>query len=352
MDTPRVWFPAIRAGSGADVFTQRLADGLNRQGVRAEITWLPHRAEYAPWTVPIPKPPRWANVVHVNTWLHNRFIPRNLPVMATVHHIVHDPALLPYKSPAQRLYHAAWIRRIEAAVLERAQVVTAVSAFTAGQVRRVFGLQNVQVIHNWVDTDRFRPGPERAQHSPFRLLFVGNWNRRKGADLLPLIMQKLGPAFDLWTTAGLRGRRVKEHLPANIHFLGRVGSTEELVQLYQDCDALLFPSRLEGFGLVALEAQACGLPVIATNGSSIPEVVKDGVTGILCSLDDIGCFVTAIERVARDAQLRAQLQCGARKYVIDKFSHDSTVPQYIECYRGALSGHVIREIAKKPNANC
>ncbi|MGK2941278.1 MAG: glycosyltransferase family 4 protein [Immundisolibacter sp.] len=188
-------------------------------------------------------------------------------------------------------------------------------------------------------------------HKPFRLLFAGNWNRRKGADLLPVIMQKLEPAFDLWTTAGLRGRHIKEHLPANIHFLGRVGSTEELVRLYQDCDALLFPSRLEGFGLVALEAQACGLPVIATNGSSIPEVVKDGTTGVLCPLDDIGCFVAAIEKVARDAELRAQLQYGAHKYVIDQFDQNSTVPRYIKCYARTLAARVAQDTAEIPNAN-
>ncbi len=351
MDTPRVWFPAIRAGSGADVFTQRLADGLNRQGVRAEITWLPHHAEYAPWTVPIPKPPRWANVVHVNTWLHRRFIPDALPVVATIHHVVHDPAFAPYRTRAQALYHATWIKRIETAVLKRADTVIADSAYTASQVRAIFGREDVPVIPIGIDTQTFRPGSVRAPHKPFRLLFVGNWSSRKGADLLPAIMKRLGPTFELWTTAGLRGGHATRGLPENVHFLGRVGSTEELVQLYQDCDALLFPSRLEGFGLVALEAQACGLPVLATNGSSIPEVVKDGVTGILCPLDDIGCFVAAIERVARDAQLRAQLQYGAHKVVIDQFDQNSTIPRYIECYARTLAAQVAQGTAAIPNAN-
>src|SRR5690606_37416690 len=65
---PAVWFPTIQAGTGTDVFTQRLCDGLNARGVRAQITWLPHRAEYVHWTVPAPPPPAWANVVHANSW--------------------------------------------------------------------------------------------------------------------------------------------------------------------------------------------------------------------------------------------------------------------------------------------
>lgn len=48
-----VWFLTVRAHTGADIFTERLAEGLQKKGIRAEITWLPHRAEYLPWTVPM-----------------------------------------------------------------------------------------------------------------------------------------------------------------------------------------------------------------------------------------------------------------------------------------------------------
>ncbi|CAL1240217.1 hypothetical protein [Candidatus Methylocalor cossyra] len=68
-DLPKIWFPAIRAGSGADVYTLRLSEALNKRGIRTEISWLPLRAEYAPWSVPAPEPPAWANVAHINSWL-------------------------------------------------------------------------------------------------------------------------------------------------------------------------------------------------------------------------------------------------------------------------------------------
>lgn len=282
------------------MFTQRLADALNAQGVRAEITWLPHRAEYAPWSVAVPQPPAWANVVHVNTWLHPRFIPRALPLVATMHHVVHDPAFAPHRTRAQALYHRLWIRRLEAAVLRRADAVSAVSAYTAAQVREIFGRADVVVIPNGVDTNVFHPGPDRPLHRPFRLLFVGNWSRRKGADLLPRIMRALGPGFELWVAGGMRGSSPNEVLCSNIRFLGHIASTHELVRTYQDADALLFPSRLEGFGLAALEAQACGLPVIATCGSALPEVVEAGETGVLCPLGDVGAFVQACRSLAEN----------------------------------------------------
>lgn len=93
-----IWFLTVRTGTGTDVFTERLVEGLRKRGIRAEITWLPLRAEYLPWTIAIPKPPKWATLVHVNTWLHHRFLPKSLPVnVATLHHSVHDPKLQPYK---------------------------------------------------------------------------------------------------------------------------------------------------------------------------------------------------------------------------------------------------------------
>ena len=331
MNNPRVWFPAIRAGSGADVFTQRLAHALNAQGVRAEITWLPHHAEFAPWSVPIPKPPAWANIVHVNTWLHPRFIPRQLPAVATVHHLVHTPAFAPYKTLAQTLYHRFWIKPIETAVLRRADAVASDSHYTAKEVRAQFGRNDVTVIPIGIDTSVFHPGPDRPPHQPFRLLFVGNWSQRKGADLLAPIMRTLGPSYELWVTNGLRDWRNKTPLPPNIRFLGRVPTTEALVQVYQDADALLFPSRLEGFGLVALEAQACGLPVISTNTTALPEVLSEA-TALLCAPNSVSSFVEACSVLRDNVALWRQMRTAGPERAQRHFTFASTVRNYQEIY--------------------
>ncbi len=335
MTTPKVWFPAIRCGSGADVFTERLCHALNAQGIRAEITWLPHRAEYAPWTVPVPAPPDWANVVHINSWLPQRFLPPKLPVIVTVHSCVHDSALRPYKSRLQALYHQHWIYAIEAANIQRARAVVAVSHYTAAQVRAHFGTHDITVIHNGIDCQTFTPTTRTTPHRPFRLLYVGNWSVRKGVDLLAPIMERLGGDFMLHYTADRNSGHERFRLPANSVCLGRLKGGD-LVRAYQEADALLFPSRLEGLPLVPLEAMACGLPVIATKGTSIEEVVAHGKTGILCPRNDIHAFADAARCMAIDRQLHLEYGREARRDVMARFQDSMMVDAYVRAYRGLL----------------
>jgi glycosyltransferase involved in cell wall biosynthesis len=331
MTEPAVWFPAIRCGSGADVFTERLCRALNDQGIRAEITWLPHRAEYAPWSVPVPKPPAWANVVHINSWLPPRFVPAGIPVVATVHSSVHDPALLPYKSRLQALYHKHWIHPIEAANLKRADCVIAVSHYTAAQVETSFGVHDIQVIHNGIDCHMFTPSTRNAPNRPFRLLYVGNWSARKGVDLLAPIMERLGDDFILQYTADRNGAHRCFRLPSNSVCLGRL-TGKSLVRAYQEADALLFPSRLEGLPLVPLEAMACGLPVIACKTSSLPEVVEDKVTGFLCIPNKTEDFVDACQHLRTDQDFWRRMRQIARIKAFSSFNESTFVMRYLQLY--------------------
>lgn len=335
---PAIWFPTICAGSGADVFTQRLVEGLCKKGLRAEITWLPHRAEYAPWAVSSPRPPAWANIVHVNTWLHRRFLPKTLPVVATMHHCVHDKSLRPYKSRGQAIYHRLWIKPLEKTVLNRAKKIVAVSRYTAEQTQSTFSIPEIRVVHNGIDLDsEFKPAPYRQMHHPFRLLYVGNWSARKGVDLLKPIMQILGPKYELRFTADHKELPRSISLPKNMHRIDRPPTALALAEIYRGADALLFPSRLEGFGLVALEAQTCGVPVIATHGSALPEVVEDGVTGLLCPQDGIHAFAEAIQRLSKDRSIWEQMGQAAIDRVEKAFNIEDMVDHYLDIYREVLS---------------
>lgn len=324
----KVWFPAIRAGTGIDVFTERLSEGLRGLGVRTEVTWLPRRAEYLPWSVPVPSTPSGVSIVHVNTWLHRRFIPRKLPVVATMHLCVHDAALAPYKSGLQSWYHRRWIAGLEAAVLHRADRIVAVSRYTADRTQEAFGLRDIGVIHNGVDPGFFAPTARTEPHRPFRLLYIGSWSRRKGVDLLDPIMRRLGDDFELRYTGEEAG------LPDNCIGLGHLDRAGVRTAL-QDADALIFPTRLEGFGLVAAEAMACGLPVVATRGSSLPEIVADGAVGFLCEQDDVDGFVQAIRTLSmsgcwRDFGARALADCRER------FDERAMVDAYLDLYKDVL----------------
>lgn len=326
-----IWFPTVRCGTGADVFTETLVQGLQQRGIRAEITWLPHRAEYAPWTVPVPKPPTWANVVHINTWLHPRFIPRQLPVVATLHHSIHALELRPYKGWLRASYHRVWIRNVERAVMHRADKVIAVSQFAADSARAHVLDRPMQVIHNGVDIARFRPPAERQLHHPLRLLYVGSWMTRKGVDLLAPIMRELGDDFVLHYTGGRAAEKDKTGMSTNMRDLGRL-SGDTVIAAMQEADALLFPSRSEGLPLSVLEAMACGLPVIATRGSSLVEVVKDGVTGHLCVQENTLAFVRAAQALADNPGQWLHMSTMASSAVASEFSLSAMVEAYVDTY--------------------
>ena len=334
---PAIWFPAVRTGTGTDVFTETLVAELQKRGLRAQITWLPLRAEYAPWTVAIPKPPEWANVAHVNTWLNPRFMPKRLPIVATIHHSVHHPDLRPYKGLARAAYHRWWIAPNERRVLHRTHQIIAVSQFVAETARKTLLNVPMKVIYNGVDTNRYRPGNrQRAADDPFRLLYLGSWIARKGVDLLAPIMRELGDGFELRYTGGSEAAKDRAAMPSNMHDLGHLQGADAVLNAMQNADALLFPSRNEGFGLVVIEAMANGLAVIATNGSALIETVKNGETGMLCRQDDVQQFVHACRTLAENRNLHGSMSKAARACAFANFSIDRMVDMYRAIYEKCI----------------
>ena len=334
-----VWLPALRVGSGTDIFTERLAAGLKKKGVGVRVQWFPASWEYLPIRRRV-MPPRECTVLHANSW-HAEIFGGALPRISTVHLCVHDPLAARFRSPAQALYHRYWIRRREAAALRRSSLVTAVSHYTLAASVRAFGTSleaRSRVVHNWVDTNRFAPVPrsERRRQDPFRLLFVGNPLARKGFDLLPDLMRRLGPAFELRYTLGRSTQLRRDELPANMHPMDRIDDECTMAELYRGCDALLFPSRLEGFGYAALEAQACGLPVLAFAASALPEIVVHDETGLLVALDDLNGLERACRRLASEPDLLARLSAAARRRVLSHFAESPLIDRYIDVYEAAL----------------
>lgn len=336
--SPAIWFPTIRTNTGTDVFTERLVRGLNERGIKADVSWLPLRAEYAPWTVPAPTQPEWASVVHVNTWLHPRFIP-DLPVVATLHHAVHHPDDLSYKGCLRATYHKHWIARIERRVMCRATKVITVSQFVADSAKQALVDVPMHVIYNGVDTNVFKPSKQEPRlNKPFRLLYVGSWLARKGVDLMAPIMRELGNGFELRYTGGPAAERDKLNMPLNMYDIGRLQGDEAVAVAMQEADALLFPSRSEGFGLVAAEAMACGLPVIANNCSSVKEVVDHGVTGLLSPANDVVAMINTIKTLANDTQRRQLMSAMGPQVALKRFSIEQMVTSYIKHYESIRHG--------------
>lgn len=182
-------------------------------------------------------------------------------------------------------------------------------------------------------TSRHSPPPSSRDYSgPLRLLYVGSNARRKGIDLLPAIMRELEGVATL-TVAGTA--ELGTDLPKNIRIAGRL-TEGALAETYARAHALLFPSRLEGFGLAAAEAMACGLPVITTRCSALPEVVQDGTTGFLCPINDVHSFAIAAKRLAEDRELLRTMSGQARRHAVANFSIENMINAYIDAYSRCL----------------
>lgn len=329
----KIWLPTIQGGSGTDVFTRRLSHALERRGVESEITWFPPSFQLAPNLLRFVPPPRGTTVTHANSWNGFAFARKGIPLVVTEHLNVLDPSYRPYKSLVQRIYHESFIRRFVLASFRMASAITAVSQFTASSLRAVWPGRSARAIHNWIDVRTFTPRNQEGHRGqrPFRLLFVGNLSRRKGADLLAPIMSEMGPHFQLCFTAGLRQSKPIP-MERNMIPIGRITEESVLVGAYQECDAVLVPSRFEGFGLSALEGMACGKPVIASRSSSLPEVVEDGVTGILCPIGDVAAFAAACRRLAENPDLLHKYGEAARRRAEELFSEEVILPQYVALY--------------------
>jgi glycosyltransferase involved in cell wall biosynthesis len=109
------------------------------------------------------------------------------------------------------------------------------------------------------------------------------------------------------------------HLPQRVRFVGRI-ARNDMYRYYSAGDLFVFPGIRESLGMVYLEAQACGLPVVAFENAGVPEAVQDGKTGLLVPMYANGLFADAIERLVKDADLRRKMGQAAQAYV--RQNHD------------------------------
>jgi glycosyltransferase involved in cell wall biosynthesis len=312
MDRLTIWLPLIRTGTGAEVWTRRLASGLAARGHRAVLTEAAHAFQYAPWLAPMRMPPG-TDVIVANSWNAAVFARRDVPLVPVFHLATHDPAFQPFKSTAQAAFHRRFVLPMERAGLRRAARAVSVSPRTMDSVRSTVGEAAHVAVLNGIDTGFFTPGPDRSAPSvPFRLLFAGTPSRRKGFDVVAESLRLLGNAAELTVAGGLPKPGLPEP-PAR--YVGRLDRAT-LRDAYRAADLLFFPSRLEGFGLVAAEAMACGLPVICTEGTAVAEIVPIPEAGLACAPGDAAAFAAAIRGLAADPARLAGMRAAARAHAV------------------------------------
>jgi glycosyltransferase involved in cell wall biosynthesis len=205
----------------------------------------------------------------------------------------------------------------------------AVSEYTARQVRAALPGVEVRVIRNGVRVDRFRaPAPAPHKLGP-TILATGGVKRRKGTHLLVEAMTAVREQIrdaQLVITGNqdppylteVEAQIARLGLADCVHILGMIDE-DALRGWYQHADLFALPSltvggKFEGFGLVFLEASACGLPVVGAQGSGVAEAVIDGKTGLLIPQDDADALASALIRLLADETLRQELGTAGRAY--------------------------------------
>ncbi|OFW75154.1 MAG: N-acetyl-alpha-D-glucosaminyl L-malate synthase BshA [Alicyclobacillus sp. RIFOXYA1_FULL_53_8] len=232
--------------------------------------------------------------------------------------------------------------------IEKSDAITAVSTDLAEQTKDLFQThRSIESIYNFIDTDVFRPihdSPLRgcfAQTEEKILLHISNFRKVKRItdliDVFARIQERVscklllvgeGPEL-----ASARERIRLLNLADKVRFLG---NQDEVASLFAAADLFLLPSEKESFGLVALEAMACGVPVIATRAGGIPEVVVDGETGYLSNVGDTEKMAADAVTLLKDAQLHRQFSQAARDRAETVFSVHDKIREYEDLYQRVI----------------
>lgn len=319
-------------GSGAHVvhsLLERHIPGYRVAGYNPYWTLLP-------FLLPMTASIKGADLIHTASDYAGFFNRKSTPLVITFHNYVLDRWMKPYCSVAQKIHYATNLRLFTRLALQKAHIITAVSHFTASLVKKDLNISRpVKVIYNGVDVNQFTPAyPSRSASNDFRVLFSGNLNMRKGAYWLPSIAQYLGKNNRIYYTQGLRGRK---RLISNSK-LQPIGPVpfEDMAGCYRQMDILVFPSVREGFGMAIAEAMSCGLPVVASNCSAIPELIDDGKGGFLCPVGDVKAFAEKINFLADSPTLRREMGEYNRAKVEKLFTLDRMVKEYQDLFKEVL----------------
>jgi L-malate glycosyltransferase len=230
--------------------------------------------------------------------------------------------------------------------IAQSDAVTAISRYLADETCRTFGNCGVEVIPNFINAEEYRRRANEELRSNLApageklLIHVSNFRpvkritdcihtlariRRERSDLpVRLIMCGDGPerlgAEDLARDYGLNN---------DVLFVGQVPNIADYLSV---ADLLLLPSETESFGLAALEAMACQVPVIATRTGGLPEVILHGETGYLVDLGDTRTMADCAIAIISNDRKRREMGERGRAWAIEQFNTDRVIPQYERLY--------------------
>lgn len=234
--------------------------------------------------------------------------------------------------------------------IEQSDAVSTVSDWLKEQTQTTFDTKTpIRVIHNFVDTDRFSgtAGPCFKDHfvKPGEkiILHVSNFRPVKRLqDVIAVFakVQKEVPSKLLLIGDGPERQRAFQlaqelGVMDKTYFLGKQNMIEHY---YSISDLLLFPSEYESFGVTALEAMSSRLPVVASNGSGLSEVVREGETGYLRPVGDVDAMANACIEILKDDDLARSMGEKGRDRAVNCFQASRIVEHYLSLYNSVLNG--------------
>jgi L-malate glycosyltransferase len=244
--------------------------------------------------------------------------------------------------------------------IQQSDGVTSISKYLKDVTETNFGItpagkpSKIEVVHNFVNCDVYKPIPEdqpelRARlrewfAKPDEFLFMHLSNFRPVKRIADVVQIFARVARELPARLALIGdgpdRSTAEWLAHSlgihdrVHFLGKQERVNELLPL---ADLMLMPSEMESFGLAALEAMACQTPAIATRVGGVPELITDGVDGLLFAVGDVDGMAAASIELLRDEERFRAMRIAARKTAQDRFCSTRILPRYIDYYDSLLA---------------
>ncbi|MGP4005234.1 glycogen synthase [Streptomyces sp. 4N124] len=299
-------------------------------------------------------------LVHSHTWYANLAghlgkLLYGIPHVMTAHSL--EP-LRPWKAEQLGGGYAlsSWAERT---AIEAADAVIAVSGAMREDILGCYSTLDpakVHVVHNGIDTTLYRPdhGTEaltRIGLDPDRpyVLFVGRITRQKGVPHLLRAIRHIDPAAQVVLCAGAPDtpeidrefRDLFQELSSvreGVHWIPQMLPRADVIQLLTHAAVFVCPSVYEPLGIVNLEAMACGTPVVASRVGGIPEVVEDGKTGVLVSVDDD--FETglaqALDSVLGDPEGARRMGEAGRERAVGEFGWDAVARRTVQLYREIL----------------
>ena len=227
--------------------------------------------------------------------------------------------------------------------------VTAISHYLKGATKEIFQFDEITVIPNFVCPEDYtrRANPELrktlAPEDESVLVHVSNFRPVKRpidcVEILARVLQEHAKTRLVMVGDGSE-RTNAEHRARCLGIYDRcsfVGKQPKIVDYLSVADVLLLPSEQESFGLAALEAMACEVPVVASRVGGVPEVVVEGETGFLSEVGDVEEMANNAARLLADADLHRRMRQRAREVALSRYRTEIVIPQYLEFYQTVLA---------------